>query len=77
MISLGDLVRDEVTGFEGVVLARMECLYEATQVRIHPRALREDVGEPKASFWMEEDRCVVIEQQAVVGFRTVAGHVEV
>ena len=29
MINLGDLVRDEVTGFEGVVLARQEALYEA------------------------------------------------
>jgi hypothetical protein len=38
MAKLGDLVRDEVTGFTGVVLARQEALYEATLCRVHPRA---------------------------------------
>ena len=70
MINLGDLVRDEVTGFEGVVLARQEALYEATLCRVHPRKLA-DNGEMRDHYWLPEDRLFVIEDHAVVGFRNI------
>ena len=73
MPSLGDLVRDEITGFKGVVMARLECLYETTSCKVQPRELREDVGTPKESVWFEDDRLTVLEETAVVGFKDVAG----
>jgi hypothetical protein len=72
VIHLGDFVRDELTGFTGVVLARTEGLYEATTCRVHPRERREDGGLREA-YIFEEDRLTVIEETAVVGFRQVAG----
>jgi hypothetical protein len=71
MINLGDLVKDKVNGFKGVVLARMECLYEATACRVHPRELKEDGG-IQESVWFEEDRLEVIVENAIVGFVEVA-----
>ena len=70
MINLGDEVRDEVSGFKGVVLARMECLYEATALRIHP--LSYENGQLTYT-WVEEDRCVVVKERTLVGFVDVAG----
>ena len=74
MANLGDLVRDEVTGFTGVVLGRAQYLYEATTCRVHPRELQEN-GARRDAPWIEEDRLVVIEEHAIVGFRQVAGRV--
>ena len=72
MAELGDLVRDEITGFRGIVLAKMTALYEATQCRVHPRDL-DDHGNQRVSVWIEEDRLLVIEPHAVVGFKNIAG----
>jgi hypothetical protein len=72
MIHLGDLARDEITGYEGIVLARLECLYEATSCRVHSRKLDEN-GRIRDSIWIEEDRLIVVEENAVVGFKNVTG----
>jgi hypothetical protein len=71
MINLGDEVKDEVTGIQGIVLARMECLYEATSCRVHAR--NTEPGCIPLSIWLEEDRLQVIKERAVVGFVQVAG----
>ncbi len=72
MPNLGDFVRDEVSGFKGLVLARTDALYEASQCRVHSRDLMES-GDVRAGVWFEEDRLVVLQEAAVVGFRSVAG----
>lgn len=72
MINLGDKVRDEVSGFEGIALARLEGLYEATQIRVHPTKL-DPQGQIITSVWFEEDRLVVLKERAVVGFVNVSG----
>ncbi|HKD60517.1 MAG TPA: hypothetical protein VKB47_08655 [Terracidiphilus sp.] len=69
-------MRDEITGFEGIALARIEALYEATQYRVHPRQL-DDQGNVRGSWWIEADRLVVIEAHAVVGFKEIVGQVRV
>jgi hypothetical protein len=74
MINLGDSVRDEITGFEGVVLARTEYLYEATILRVHARKLND--GKIQEPVWLEEDRLEVIKESDVVGFRSIKGRVE-
>lgn len=73
MIKLGDEVKDEITGFQGIAVARIESLYEATSVRVHPRACNEHDGLPRTPFWIEKDRLTVVRQIAVVGFVNVAG----
>lgn len=75
MARLGDLVRDEVSGYEGIVLARMECMYEATSCRVHPRNLT-DQGEVRVGTWFEEDRLILIKETEVVGFVSVEGRAE-
>jgi hypothetical protein len=72
MINLGDLVQDKISGFKGVVLAKMEALYEATQYRVHPQTLDAN-GRIRPNCWLEGDRLEVIEQFAVVGFKEIAG----
>ena len=74
MIKLGDSVRDKVTGFEGTALARMEALYEATQLRVHPSSLN-SAGDIRASQWIEEERLSVVrlEEHPVAGFGTPEG----
>jgi hypothetical protein len=72
MINLGDKVKDAVAGFTGIVLARMECLYEATQCRVHPDSLDEE-GRIKGCEWFEEDRLIVLGEHVVVGFKEIAG----
>jgi hypothetical protein len=72
MAQLGDKVRDEVSGYEGIVLAKLEALYEASQCRVHPCSLS-DQGQIRDSVWIEDDRLFVIKEQAIVGFRHVKG----
>jgi hypothetical protein len=72
MAKLGDLVRDEVSGFTGLVLARHDGLYEASQCRVHSRRLT-DQGDIRGGVWLEEDRLVVLEEAAVVGFKNIVG----
>lgn len=69
MIQLGDRVRDTVSGFEGIALARMEAIHEATQFRVHPTELATD-GKIKDSVWLDETRLKVIKASdgRVAGF---------
>lgn len=73
MINLGDEVKDEVSGFQGVVMARMELLYEATSCRVHPRNCHD--GKPSEGVWLEEARLKPAVQSGhrVVGFLSVKG----
>lgn len=64
MPDLGDRVRDVVTGYTGVVLAKMEALFEASQCRVHPDDL-DDSGDPREPRWIENDRLVVTKEHAV------------
>jgi hypothetical protein len=58
MIELGDTVKDMVSGYEGVVLAKMTALYEMTKYRVHTAKLK-DAG-TREFMWFEEGRLVVI-----------------
>lgn len=58
MISLGTKVRDKETGFEGIVTARAEYLYD------RPRVMLEGVdntGRP-IEWWYDETRVVETEE---------------
>lgn len=41
-IGLGDVARDRITGFEGVVIARAEWLTNCVRLTLQPKGLKED-----------------------------------
>jgi hypothetical protein len=75
MIELGDKVVDRVTGLEGVALARITGLYEATQLRVHPVTLKD--GDVRAFAWIEEARCERVSGERLMGFVGVQGNHEI
>ena len=54
-ILLGSDVRDCVTGFKGVLVARLEHLFHPPEVQVQPRELDEN-GLPRQAIWFEETR---------------------
>lgn len=72
MIGLGDEVEDTVTGFKGIVLARLEGVHEASSCRVHERGCSAE-GKPKDGVWVEETRLKTTKPQAVTGFLQIKG----
>lgn len=74
-IELGDVVRDSITGFEGVALSKITSLHEATQFRVQPQTLI--AGAIAAAVWIEETRLARrTAQERQTGFAgTEAAHV--
>ena len=54
MIKLGNMYRDEVSGFEGKAMARTEYLYGDADVGLEPTMLKD--GKPMGVFWFREGR---------------------
>ena len=63
-MKLGDKVRDEITGFEGVAVSRTEYLYGCVQIGVQPTGLTEN-GKPKELEYFDEQR--LTESEAPVG----------
>ena len=55
-LPLGSVARDVISGFEGVVTARQEDLYEATTVRLTPNRLDPNDGKRLAPEWFAESQ---------------------
>jgi len=53
--SLGDLLRDGITGFEGIVMARVEYFTGCIQYGIQPATLDKD-GKMPDWEWLDEGR---------------------
>jgi hypothetical protein len=62
MAKLGDRVRDEISGFEGIVTGRAEYLYGCVQVLVNPAEVKD--GSPIAGTWLDEDRTVPVVKEA-------------
>ncbi len=56
-IRTGDKVVDTVTGFKGIVTARVEYLHDIPQVLVQPTELS-DVGQMIESKWITETRVI-------------------
>jgi len=52
-IHLGDLVRDPISGFQGVVTARTEWLYGCIRISVAPEKLDKD-GKVQDAQWFDE-----------------------
>lgn len=72
-IELGDVVRDSVSKFEGVALAKLIGLHEANQFRVHKLSLNND-GTVAAGIWFEETRLQRMEdvERPKVGFKIIS-----
>ena len=67
MISLGDTVRDVITGFTGIVVAHIVSTYEAEQFRVQPKALTSE-GQPVTAVWFESGRLEAVPRHGLPGF---------
>lgn len=54
MVKLGSRVKDSLTGFKGVAVARTEYLYGCVRVCVEPEALKD--GKPIDAQWFDEQR---------------------
>lgn len=59
MLRLGQYVRDSITGFRGVVVARMAVAFGVPRVLIQPPQVGADGGWIEAR-WVDEPRCLVL-----------------
>ena len=62
-INLGDEVRDSVSGFTGIAVARTTWLHGCSRMGVDARAVHD--GKPIDTFWFDESRLVLV-QRAVV-----------
>jgi hypothetical protein len=53
--SLGDHLRDRISGFDGIVMCRTEYLHNCNRYGLAPRNVDKD-GKPKDSIYFDEDQ---------------------
>jgi len=63
-IKLGDLAKDVVTGFEGIVAAKTKWLTSCTSIMLTPNKLDKD-GKPMRSEHFDIDRVELVKRGAV------------
>jgi len=61
MIKPGDLVKDKITGFEGIVVARTEWLYQCVRISVQPQSLHD--GKPIDCQTFDEEQLEVLEER--------------
>jgi hypothetical protein len=70
-ICLGDLARDAVSGFEGVVVAAHQYLHGCRRLSIQPQHLHD--GKPIEPQTFDEPQIVLLESRRVTGVYDVGG----
>lgn len=63
MIKLGSRVRDAITGFEGIAIARTEWIYGCSRIGVEATKLDEK-GKPADAQWFDEQRIELVKEQA-------------
>lgn len=59
-IKLGSKVRDNITGFEGIAVARTEHLHGCARITIEPTKLKD--GKPIDAQWFDEQRVMLLKE---------------
>lgn len=62
---LGEVLKDKVTGFKGVVRSRADYLTGCNRYALQPRQLKDD-GKPREWTWFDEDELVSTKDKTVV-----------
>jgi hypothetical protein len=57
LVSLGDEVKDPITGLKGVVVARSEWLWGCVRIGVQPKGIKD--GKPFDEVWFDENRVVI------------------
>lgn len=70
MAELGDLCKDCISGYIGIVTAKSEYLFSSPTCLLQAEGLNHD-GEPYKSQLFDEDSIIVVESQKVVPTETV------
>jgi hypothetical protein len=66
MIKLGDRVKDTVTGFEGIAVAKTEWLHGCVRFVVQPQSLDKD-GKVQVAETFDEPQLKIIKAAAVAG----------
>jgi len=61
MIGLGGRVKDKITGFTGIVIARTEWLNGCTRVGVQSQELKD--GKPIEQQWFDETQVIVVAEE--------------
>lgn len=64
MIELGPKVRDIVTGYTGLAIARVDHLFSVPEIKVQLERL-DDNGKPFDPVWFEESRVVQIGHESI------------
>ena len=67
-VALGDKVRDKVTGFEGIAVARCEYITGCDHIEIKPQSLHN--GKTIEGHWFDVARIEILESSAIKLGRT-------
>lgn len=73
MVRLGDLARDKVTGFEGIVIGITEYLYNCRRPILQPRGLDSN-GKTIDSQAFDEDQLDIVTPGVISSKRTPVEH---
>ena len=65
MIKLGDKVKDSITGFGGMAVARCEYLNGCVSIEVQPMGLKD--GEPIKKHWIDEQNLTDVSKAKVGG----------
>ena len=63
-VELGSKVKDKITGFKGVAVARCVYLNGCVQFEVEPLELKD--GVPQKSFWLDEPRVIEIPKKKTI-----------
>jgi hypothetical protein len=63
MISLGDKVKDKITGLKGIVVAITNWLHGCTRITIQPEGLKD--GKPYDTYTFDEPQAELIKEQVI------------
>lgn len=69
--NLGDKVRDEITGFDGIVVFRCQWLNNCNTYGVQPTTLKDGVPQERQSF--DEPQLSVVLENVVTGSRKTGG----
>jgi hypothetical protein len=71
-LNLGDLAKHVITGFEGIVTAKVNYLQGCTQVCLQPQQLHPETGQPLDSIYFDEPYVDLV-RSGVVAVRSSGG----
>lgn len=71
MIKLGDNVKDTITGYTGVVVARTEWLYGCVRFGVQSKELKD--GKPMDVYWLDEAQTVKLLPDEALKVTSIGG----